>query len=73
MLLSESEFCLQGTMLARADSTLLLAVKYLRLCSGLEEEPKNPETETRECFPPTALSWSKGGRLGRLTRSPSDF
>ena len=43
---------LQGTMLARA----VLAVKYLRLSSGLEEEPKYPETETRECFPPTALS-----------------
>ena len=52
------EVCLQGTMLARADSTLELAVRYFKLSSGLEEEPKYPDTDTSECFPPTAVSWS---------------
>lgn len=52
------EVCLQGTMLARADSTLVLAVRYFKLSSGLEEEPKYPDTETSECLPPTPLSWS---------------
>ena len=37
----EEDTGLQGTMLARADSTLVLAVRYFKLSSGLDtEEPK---------------------------------